>query len=38
MLPSEITKTLQKHGYLLSKSFDLSKILDLLQMKFRLTC
>ena len=40
MLPSEVTKTikLQKHGHLLSKSFDVSKFLDLLQMKFQLIC
>ena len=29
---------LQKHGNLLSNSFDLSKFLDLLEMKLRLAC
>ena len=28
---------LQKHGYLLTKSFDVSNFLDLMQMKFQLT-
>ena len=40
MLPKDVQKQikLQKHGYLPSKSFDVSKFLDLLQMKFLLKC
>ena len=40
MLPSEVTKThkIGKQRILMSKSFDVSKFLDLLKMKFRLTC
>ena len=38
--PQKLQKQIkfQKHRYLLSKPFDDSKFLDLLQMKFRLTC
>ena len=40
MLPKDVQKQikLQKHGYFTSKSFDVSKFLDLLQMKFLLKC